>query len=266
MWCSADSSSWCSDGRSAAAAGAFASTWLLAGRSRLRRGPSSAAIWMLGFFVGGFIALMGLYLGPELGEDHDRIAHRSARGACPRRRVGLRAGWPSRLRHRGAAHAARGENVGAHHGAPERPAHGCRANLPHCRSIRLQTFDYSSPGAYFVTIVTQGSAALFGAVVDGEMRLMPPARWCGCDVACPSRRISRMEVGAFDRHAQPFPRDRHPPRKRRGGLAALGARSCAHGTGPRQRAGTSCAPTAADVGCIVGAFKSLRVMRHTSAA
>ena len=39
------------------------------------------------------------------------------------------------------------------------------------RSIRLQDFDYSSPGAYFVTIVVHGRLCLFGEVADGEMRL-----------------------------------------------------------------------------------------------
>jgi hypothetical protein len=51
-----------------AAVGALASAWLLAGRSRAGRVILIAAIWMLGFFVGGFVALMGLYLGPELGK------------------------------------------------------------------------------------------------------------------------------------------------------------------------------------------------------
>ncbi len=39
------------------------------------------------------------------------------------------------------------------------------------RSIRLKGDDYSSPGAYFVTIVVQERLCLFGDVVDGEMRL-----------------------------------------------------------------------------------------------
>ena len=39
------------------------------------------------------------------------------------------------------------------------------------RSIRLPNYDYSRPGAYFVTICVQGRACLFGDVVDGEMRL-----------------------------------------------------------------------------------------------
>ena len=41
----------------------------------------------------------------------------------------------------------------------------------HRRSIRLKGYDYAQPGAYFVTICTQHRACLFGAVVDGEMRL-----------------------------------------------------------------------------------------------
>ncbi|HET6846752.1 MAG TPA: hypothetical protein VFH29_07945 [Anaerolineales bacterium] len=41
------------------------------------------------------------------------------------------------------------------------------------RSVRVKGFDYSTPGAYFVTIVTQGRAALFGVVREGEMRLSP---------------------------------------------------------------------------------------------
>jgi putative transposase len=37
--------------------------------------------------------------------------------------------------------------------------------------MRLKGFDYSAPGAYFVTIVTQDRAMLFGTVEDAEMRL-----------------------------------------------------------------------------------------------
>jgi len=44
------------------------------------------------------------------------------------------------------------------------------------RSIRLEGYDYAQPGAYFVTIVTQGRECLFGDVVDGEMRLNDAGR------------------------------------------------------------------------------------------
>jgi len=41
----------------------------------------------------------------------------------------------------------------------------------HRRSIRLQGYDYSQAGAYFVTIVTRHREMLFGEVVNGEMKL-----------------------------------------------------------------------------------------------
>jgi REP element-mobilizing transposase RayT len=41
----------------------------------------------------------------------------------------------------------------------------------HRKSIRLPGYDYSSAGAYFVTVVTWGRDCLFGDVVDGVMVL-----------------------------------------------------------------------------------------------
>jgi REP element-mobilizing transposase RayT len=43
--------------------------------------------------------------------------------------------------------------------------------IHHRRSIRLKNYDYASPGAYFVTIVTHGRQCLFGQIVDGKMQL-----------------------------------------------------------------------------------------------
>jgi len=43
--------------------------------------------------------------------------------------------------------------------------------LDHRRSIRLQGFDYSQPGAYFVTLVTHNRQHLFGSVIDRKMLL-----------------------------------------------------------------------------------------------
>ena len=42
---------------------------------------------------------------------------------------------------------------------------------PQRRNLRVPEFDYSQPGAYFVTIVTQGRKQLFGHLVDKEMLL-----------------------------------------------------------------------------------------------
>jgi len=41
----------------------------------------------------------------------------------------------------------------------------------HRRSIRLRGYDYTQPGAYFVTIVTRNRECLFGDVVDGNVAL-----------------------------------------------------------------------------------------------
>ena len=41
----------------------------------------------------------------------------------------------------------------------------------HRQSIRLQGYDYSQEGLYFITICCQDRAHLFGEIVDGEMIL-----------------------------------------------------------------------------------------------
>src|SRR5215207_5680395 len=50
-------------------------------------------------------------------------------------------------------------------------AMSCDPQKHHRRSIRLPDYDYSQPGAYFITIVTRGRECLFGDIVNGEMRL-----------------------------------------------------------------------------------------------
>ena len=44
-------------------------------------------------------------------------------------------------------------------------------NKHHRRSIRLPDHDYTSPGAYFVTICVQDGECLLGQIIDGEMQL-----------------------------------------------------------------------------------------------
>jgi putative transposase len=67
----------------------------------------------------------------------------------------------------------------------------------HRRSIRLREWDYSSPGAYFVTICTEQRVSLFGAVVDREMQL----NTYGCIVETEWERSARIrqeiELDAF---------------------------------------------------------------------
>ena len=46
-----------------------------------------------------------------------------------------------------------------------------KTNLPQRRAMRLRNYDYSQPGAYFVTICVQHRECLFGTITDGKMRL-----------------------------------------------------------------------------------------------
>ena len=46
-------------------------------------------------------------------------------------------------------------------------------DIHHRRSIRLKGYDYSQPGAYFITICTYRRACLLGDVIEGDMHLNP---------------------------------------------------------------------------------------------
>ena len=47
----------------------------------------------------------------------------------------------------------------------------CKIDHLQRRSIRLKGYDYSNPGAYFVTVCEKKRSCIFGEVIDGEMRL-----------------------------------------------------------------------------------------------
>ena len=112
------------------------------------------------------------------------------------------------------------------------------------RSLRLQGFDYSKEGTYFVTVCTQNRECLFGDIVDGAMHLNGAGRlvqtvWDGL-----SQRFPTIELDAF----VVMPNHIH-------GIITVGAPlvGAQEGT-PDDRATTRVAPT---VGSIVGAFKSI---------
>ena len=44
-------------------------------------------------------------------------------------------------------------------------------NKHHRRSTRLKNYDYTTPGAYFITLCTHQRECLFGEIVDGSMQL-----------------------------------------------------------------------------------------------
>jgi len=45
------------------------------------------------------------------------------------------------------------------------------SEIYHRRSIRLRAYDYSRPGAYFITICTRNRECLFGEIINNEMHL-----------------------------------------------------------------------------------------------
>ena len=45
--------------------------------------------------------------------------------------------------------------------------------IHHRRSIRLAGYDYTLPGAYFVTLNTQVHQCILGELIEGELRLSP---------------------------------------------------------------------------------------------
>ncbi len=48
---------------------------------------------------------------------------------------------------------------------------GFDAGIHHRKSLRLQDYDYSQAGAYFITICTHHRECLFGHITDGQMHL-----------------------------------------------------------------------------------------------
>jgi len=112
----------------------------------------------------------------------------------------------------------------------------------------LKGYDYSQPGAYFVTICTQDHLLLFGDIVDGKMLLndaglMVQTVWKGLSRRFPNIRSDVYVVMPNHFHAIVIILDVGAP--------LVGAQNRAD---TRPGAGTRPAPTLGD---IVGAFKSL---------
>jgi len=70
-------------------------------------------------------------------------------------------------------------------------------DIHHRRSIRLQGYDYSSPGAYFVTMCTHNRECLFGEIANGKMRLNELGKIASqCWLAIPDH-FPHARLGAF---------------------------------------------------------------------
>ncbi len=76
-------------------------------------------------------------------------------------------------------------------------------DIHHRRSIRLREYDYSQPGAYFITICTQNRTCLFGNVVDGKMVLNDAgefARKCWMEIPNHFPRVTLDEFVIMPNH------------------------------------------------------------------
>lgn len=125
-------------------------------------------------------------------------------------------------------------------------------DIHHRRSIRLNGYDYSEAGAYFVTIGTWNRECLFGSIANSNMELSSIGRIVEQEGHDIPKRFPDVELDAF----VVMPNHIH-------GIILVGAtlvvahndKSCSN---TNKRAGTSPAPT---LGQIVGSFKSLCIYR-----
>jgi putative transposase len=67
----------------------------------------------------------------------------------------------------------------------------------HRRSIRLKGYDYTQPGAYFVTLVTRERDCIFGEVENGEMHLSPVGQVVHWEWIRLSKRFPNVELDKF---------------------------------------------------------------------
>ena len=67
----------------------------------------------------------------------------------------------------------------------------------HRQSIRLDEYDYSQSGAYFLTICTEGSIPIFGTIENGEMFLNDFGKIAYCQWQKIPERFAIVELDVF---------------------------------------------------------------------
>jgi putative transposase len=132
---------------------------------------------------------------------------------------------------------------------------------PGRKSIRLKGYDYSQPGAYFVTVVTQGRADLFGQVRGGDMHLNEAGQMVAAIWVSLAKRFPQIELDIY----QVMPDHFH-------GIIVIHDKSVDEkpvGAGlvpAPSRATTRVAPTNANInpalGDIIAAFKSITTLEY----
>ncbi|MCR4299869.1 MAG: transposase [Gallionella sp.] len=133
------------------------------------------------------------------------------------------------------------------------------SRIHHRRSIRLQDYDYSQAGAYFVTICVQGKECLFGAIENGAMMSNEAGRmmekiWNGLTVFYPGVAAGTFVVMPNHIHGIIH-------------FVGAGPRACPvlHAGQPRVGANgqpQGVAPTALSLGDVVHRFESMTARRY----
>lgn len=121
----------------------------------------------------------------------------------------------------------------------------------HRHSIRVPGYNYASAGGYFVTIVSQGRACLFGEIRDGEMILNDAGRMVQKIWETIPERFVGIELGAYIIMPNHF----HP-------ILIINEPVGATLVVAQNRAGTSPAPTKSTLGDVIGAFKSITTHKY----
>jgi REP element-mobilizing transposase RayT len=67
----------------------------------------------------------------------------------------------------------------------------------HRRSIRLKEYDYTTPGAYFITLVSWQRENIFGEILDGRMKLNKFGQIAKGQWEKLPRRFRHIELGEF---------------------------------------------------------------------
>ena len=68
---------------------------------------------------------------------------------------------------------------------------------PRRRSIRLEGFDYSQPGAYFITAVTLNRACMFETIFVDQVNLNPIGRLVESEWQRLEQRFSHIQLGSW---------------------------------------------------------------------
>ncbi|MEA3238386.1 MAG: transposase [Candidatus Bipolaricaulota bacterium] len=136
----------------------------------------------------------------------------------------------------------------------------------HRRSIRLQGYDYSRSGAYYVTLCTQDRACLFGEVVDSDMHLNDAGRLVSDAWRALPDRFPTIDLDAFvimPNHIHGVVVIAVDNNLVGAGLVPAFDVAPAQNAAPaRDRATTRVAPTLGDV---IGAYKSMVTVQYAHA-